>query len=198
MKEIIRLKISLDHSAPLIWREVIVRSDISFTEFHHTIQLMMNWQNYHLFEFSTEGYRIGLIFDDGIDDSLDSNHLLDANTTLLRDIIIDKGELIGYVYDFGDYWKHTIEVLGFTDVLPGEYYPVCMNGEMACPPDDSGGIHQYYLYLEILNDKKHPEYDSLKTWMPRGFKADKCDLVKINKQLLTIKSYIRRWQKRNL
>ena len=198
MKEIIRLKISLDHSAPLIWREVIVRSDISFTELHHTIQLMMNWQNYHLFEFSTEGYRIGMIFDDGIDDGLDINNLLDADTTLLRDIISSEGEAIQYVYDMGDSWKHTIEVLAFANAVPADSYPVCLSGAMACPPDDSGGIHQYYLYLEILNNKKHPEYESLKTWMPRGFKADKCDLVKINKQLLTIKSYIKRWQKRNL
>lgn len=198
MENSILLKISLDYSDPLIWREVVVRADIPFSELHHTIQILMNWQNYHIYEFNTEGYRIGMVFDDDIDDGLNESNLLNADTTLLRDIITDKGELIRYVYDFGDNWKHTIEVMDITKVQPGEYYPVCLNGEMACPPDDCGGIHEYYHFLEILNDKKHPEYPDLKAWMPRGFKADKCDLVKINKNLLTIKTYIKRWQKRNL
>ncbi len=68
----------------------------------------------------------------------------------------------------------------------------------ACPPDDCGGIDQYYYWLDVLNDKKHPEYKDIKSWVPGGFKADRFDIRKINKQLSGIASYIIRWRKRNL
>ncbi|MBN1289718.1 MAG: hypothetical protein JXA49_08800 [Actinobacteria bacterium] len=39
-----------------------------------------------------------------------------------------------YIYDFGDYWKHAIEL---EDILPagkGKQYPVCVGGKRSCPP----------------------------------------------------------------
>lgn len=91
-----------------------------------------------------------------------------------------------------------IEVLEFTDAIPTDSYPVCLSGAMACPPDDCGGIHGYYYYLDVLKDKKHPEYKEIKNWMPRGFKTDSFDIQKINTKLSGISSYINRWRKRNL
>ena len=35
----------------------------------------------------------------------------------------------------------------------------------AGPPEDCGGIHGYYNYLEILADPKHEEHKSIKNWM---------------------------------
>lgn len=43
MKEIIQLKISLEQSKPVIWREILVHKDTSFFELHHIIQITMGW-----------------------------------------------------------------------------------------------------------------------------------------------------------
>ncbi|MFN5477670.1 MAG: plasmid pRiA4b ORF-3 family protein, partial [Sphingobacteriales bacterium] len=59
MKDLLQIKISLDESDPGIWRRVVVHRDTTFFELHHIIQVSMGWQNYHMFEFSIEGYRIG-------------------------------------------------------------------------------------------------------------------------------------------
>ncbi|MBN8687238.1 MAG: plasmid pRiA4b ORF-3 family protein [Chitinophagales bacterium] len=198
MKDIIRLNISLNDSAPLIWRELAVNSDISFAELHHTIQIAMGWKNYHLFEFNTEGYRIGLVFNDGIEDGLDINNLLDADTTLLRDIISSVGETIQYEYDFGANWEHTIEVLDFDDAIATDSYPVCLDGEMASPPDDCLNIHHYYYLLDVLNNKAHPDHGDIGSWISRDFDANAFDIEEINKDLSAIDRYIIQWRKRNL
>ncbi len=72
MIDSIRLRISLNDSAPLIWRELAVSPDISFAELHHAIQLSMPWKNTEQFMFITEGYRIGLLLkgDSNIENSV--------------------------------------------------------------------------------------------------------------------------------
>ena len=53
--EAIRIKISLDKTNPLIWRELLVSRDITFYKLHHAVQIAMGWTNSHLFEFDTFG-----------------------------------------------------------------------------------------------------------------------------------------------
>jgi hypothetical protein len=43
-------------------------------------------------------------------------------------------------------------------------YPVCIDGERACPPEDCGGVDGYYRMLEILKDTSDPEHEEMKTW----------------------------------
>ena len=62
-----QLKISLKNSTPPIWRRVLVKSSISFYELHYTIQIVMGWGNYHLYEFWVGDNLIGILnenFDD--------------------------------------------------------------------------------------------------------------------------------------
>jgi hypothetical protein len=192
MQEFIQLKISLKKSNPLIWREFQVYRDTTFFELHHIIQITMGWQNYHMCEFNLDGYRIGAIFED---DNYGSDSVLDSKTVKLSDVISNKGDIITYEYDFGDGWQHTIEVQDFLDADSNISYPICIDGQMACPPEDCGGIHGFYDYLEILKDKKHPEYKELKTWMPRGYDPTKFDKEKVNKQLDKLDKYIFKWLK---
>jgi len=49
-----------------------------------------------------------------------------------------------YVYDFGDYWEHYIEV----EKIIHDYdanYPVCFDGEGKAPPEDVGGRGGYLM-----------------------------------------------------
>lgn len=199
MKDFIKIKVSLNDTKPQIWRRIQLHKNITFFELHHIIQIAMGWKNYHMFEFKIEGFRIGEIYDDEmLDGYYDKNSQYDCRTTKISDVITDIGETFQYVYDFGDYWKHTLEVEDDFNYSGDAIYPLCVAGDMACPVEDSGGIHGHYQNLEILKDKKHPEYRDTKTWMPRGYDPQKFNLENVNKQLDKIDKYIFNWIKKHM
>jgi len=41
-----------------------------------------------------------------------------------------------YEYDFGDGWIHELEVEDILEPITGAQYPVCVEGEQACPSED--------------------------------------------------------------
>ena len=79
--EALRIKISLNKTNPLIWRELLVSRDITFYRLHHAIQIAMGWTNSHLFEFTIEGYRIGEIYENL--EEQDESHITNAKETKL-------------------------------------------------------------------------------------------------------------------
>jgi len=74
-----------------------------------------------------------------------------------------------YLYDFGDGWKHTIVLEKILDPVPGERYPICIDGARRCPPEDCGGVGDYANLLEDLPDPDHEEYEDTKTWVGPHF-----------------------------
>jgi hypothetical protein len=193
MEDFFQINISLNYSNPTIWRQIHLHKSHTFFELHHIIQITMGWHNYHMYEFNVEGYRIGAIYEDEKVDGFDNNNLLDSATTKLCDVVSSVGDVIKYEYDFGDSWEHTIVVEAFLIASSERAYPMCIAGEMACPPEDSGGIYGHYSNLEILKDKKHPHYKQTKIWMPRGYNPDKFNIDKINKKLDKLDNYISKW-----
>jgi hypothetical protein len=64
-------------------------------------------------------------------------------------------------------------------ILPRESkkkYPVCLEGKLACPPEDCGGIHGYYQCIEAL--KKRDNSDGLLTWLG-SWRPDRFDPKKV-------------------
>jgi len=102
---------------------------------------------------------------------------VDSTTTKLIDILPKNGKPMrfGYDYDFGDGWRHEVLFEGCPPLEPGKRYPVCLEGERSCPPEDVGGVRGYATFLRILADPKHEEYKRLRTWVGRGFHAEKFD-----------------------
>ena len=65
-----------------------------------------------------------------------------------------------YVYDFGDDWRHTIELESITPRDRDVAYPRCIEGENACPPEDcggGGGFHRFKKSMSYLNAADHDE-----------------------------------------
>src|ERR1022692_2405919 len=168
MDEIIQLKISLLNSSPSIWRQIQVHRDTTFFELHHIIQITMGWQNYHLYEFNLEGYRIGEISEDSRSEGFGSDELLNSKDIKLKDVITSHEDMISYEYDFGDGWQHQVFVQDFGKCIRDEY-PICIGGKMRCPPEDCGGLDSFYDYLEILKDKKHLEHKEMVQWFPKKY-----------------------------
>ena len=46
----------------------------------------------------------------------------------------------------------------------GTKFPLCLEGERACPPEDYGGPWGFADYLEALADPKHEQHDELLEW----------------------------------
>ncbi len=193
MQEIIQFKVSLFESKPLIWRQILVHSDTTFFELHHIIQIAMGWDNYHMFEFDLEGYRIGEVDEEEKDNGYGSDQLLDCTSVTLKDLITQKKEVFKYLYDFGDGWKHVIKVENLLNIDTTVNYPICIDGEMNCPPEDCGGIRSFYHCLEVLKDKKSDEYQEISEWFSKKYKPEQFDIGKVNKQLKKLDKYISKW-----
>jgi hypothetical protein len=77
-----------------------------------------------------------------------------------------------YIYDFGDWWEHTVtlekEIVSQQDVA----YPVCLAGERACPPEDSGGPPGYQLFIEAMEDPEHEAHEQYREWIGGEFNAE--------------------------
>ena len=154
----------------------------------------MGWTNGHLFNFSLDKLVIelpkkeGAYFDAILPEDLEK---LDASKTILSEFLNQARQTIIYMYDFGDDWEHEITV---DKILPKENwitYPVCIDGEMNCPPENSGGAYGFYQKLEILKDKQHPDYKEISEWLGKDYDAEYFDLEGANKRLLKIEGYLK-------
>ena len=51
----------------MIWRRLLVRSDSTIADLHHTLQLAMGWEDVHLHQFIIRGKRYGISWLGSID-----------------------------------------------------------------------------------------------------------------------------------
>lgn len=193
MENIIQLKVRLNRTFPEIWRRIQVEKTTSFFELHHIIQIVMGWENYHMFEFNFNGYRIGEPNDEMVGMGFGSKDVLDSKDIKLDSIITDITEIFDYDYDFGDGWNHRIIVEEFHPKKENIQYPRCIEGALKCPPEDCGGIGGYYNLLNVINNKKHPERKEMLEWLGRKYDPNEFNLKKINLQLSKLEKYILDW-----
>ena len=142
-QEIFQFKVTLKHSYPPIWRRFLVRNDISFETLHYVLQHVMGWGNYHAYEFVVRGERI--VNPEGAKPTIFHGKLPATTEVALCQQLKRIGLKFTYIYDFGDNWEH--EVL-FEKRFPfdeNQPLPFCIEGELACPPEDCGGIGGFYL-----------------------------------------------------
>jgi hypothetical protein len=173
------LRITLRDTHPPIWRAVEVTGGTTLHKLHWIFQLTMGWTNSHLHQFlignETYGQRE---FDDDPPPDLRNEH--EAG---LVDVLWRPSAVFVYEYDFGDSWEHDVLVEGIYPRSAGKKYPICIEGERACPPEDCGGVHGFYEMLESIEDPRHPEHEDVLTWLGGGFDPDAFDLAEVNRAL---------------
>jgi hypothetical protein len=151
---LIQLKVSLLDTKPVIWRRIQVE-DCTLVELHSHIQAAMGWQNYHMHKFVVDGESYGTPMSDF------DLEMKDGSLVKLTDFLPTTGKRFRfqYVYDFGDGWRHEILFEGYPPLDKGKKYPVCLEGERACPPEDIGGPWGYIDLLEALADPDHEQHE---------------------------------------
>jgi Plasmid pRiA4b ORF-3-like protein len=158
-----QFKITLIGSNPPIWRRIQV-ADGTLDKLHEHIQTAMGWTNSHLHQFEIGEKRYGdpELLDDGFDDV----ECVDSTRARLSKIVPKTGKRFSftYEYDFGDGWEHEVLFEGCPKKESGKNYPLCLEGDRACPPEDVGGIVGFYEFLEALTDPKHERHEDFKEW----------------------------------
>lgn len=194
----VQVKITLELEKYNVWRRLVVPVDYTFAEFHKIIQRAFGWKDYHLHEFFVfdhrrktyrfqgpnhpashpEGYDpiIQLVGDEqSLDYQEDIPMELDHTVKLAE--YVYKYNSMKYVYDFGDDWRHTIEVEK-TLFIDDKNYPVCIDGEGKTPPEDVGGAYAYEEFLCVIEDKDAPDREYMMTWAEsQGYAEFDIDMV---------------------
>jgi hypothetical protein len=176
-QKIYQLKITLKNIRPPIWRRILVDSDIKLSKLHSIVQTVMGWYDCHLHSWNISGV------DYGEPDEEYESYLLNEKTVKLNKVVLREKFKFSYTYDFGDSWEHEILVEKILPATINTYYPTCIAGKRACPPEDCGGTWCYSELLSILSDPENPEYEEKIEWLEGGFDPEEFDLKEINSRL---------------
>lgn len=185
------MKITLKYSSPPIWRRFVAPSDMPLDVFHGCLQIIMGWDNSHLYEFQVgtrencQRYSSSPIDDffGGMDDfddldDLDDEDAADQDLSFLN----RKGMKFTYVYDFGDSWTHEIVVEDANYDHTGDHPVVVLKGKMNCPPEDCGGMGGYEHILELIKNPAK-DTDGILDWLNNEYDPQEFDIDEINAEL---------------
>ncbi len=131
----------------MIYRRLLVRSDMSLADLHYAIQIAMGWEDFHLHRFSIHGKVCG---------NEDANYIVHYDAPgkpTLEDFAFEPNEKFLYEYDFISWWQHEVRAEKILPLDSKKSYPVCIGGRRACPPEDCGGPWDYQ---ELLHARLNP------------------------------------------
>jgi Plasmid pRiA4b ORF-3-like protein len=181
-ERIYQFRVTLKQFHPPIWRRFQVRS-CTLDKLHERIQTAMGWTNSHLnhFRIGEAYYADPLLMDD---DFVDFGYK-DSTRTKLDDILPRSGDrfVFEYEYDFGDSWLHEVVFEGCLRATPGTQYPICIEGQRACPPEDVGGTGGYARFLETIRDPNDEEHHDTMRWVGGAFDPSKFDADSTTKRM---------------
>lgn len=175
-----KLHVSLDDCPVEVSRTLIVPSNIRLSMLSHVMVRTMGWDGSHLAQF-IKG-KVYYCSKEDIEESWGNQKMYDYSKVALNEVLKRKGSKIKWEYDYGDSWEHTIvlaERIKTTKPMKIEV----TEAKGACPPDDCGGVWGYAHMLDILNDKKHPDYEDTVEWLGSRFNPTKVSIKSLNNGL---------------
>ena len=135
-------RVTLDFEKDVI-RDIEVRSDQSFFEFHQIIIKAFNFNGDQMCSFfmSNKEWEKGeeiVLFDMGFEDSPDSPRVME--NTQLSEMLNKSDEKILYVYDFLRMWVFYVELID--ELIPEKeiIYPVVTNSTGASPDENDKSL----------------------------------------------------------
>jgi hypothetical protein len=154
-----RVLTHLDDSDPTIWRRLDLRSNLTLDLLHQVLQVAFDWTDSHLHRFSLGGgafdHNSQLFlcpYDLDNKEWPEDEDGLPAAETRLDETLSEPGDVLHYLYDYGDNWELTLRL---EDVFPAENdcpAAVVVDGERAAPPEDCGHLVDADSLSEVLPD----------------------------------------------
>ena len=130
---IIQAKVMIQDLQPEIWRRLLLPPELNLAQLHEVLQAAFGWTDSHLHEFIIGGLVYGAPeFDE---DGLNTHTTFEATSVRFLDFDfyhVPKPSFL-YHYDFGDSWRHHIEVEGRIPKDSSLKYPLCIAGARRAP-----------------------------------------------------------------
>jgi hypothetical protein len=189
----------------MVWRRLLVCSDITIADLHYTLQIAFGWSDSHLHCFRIHGAEHGVHHVGG--PFFDS----DAAKMRLANFGFRRREWFLYEYDFNDHWVHEIRIEEILAVDPKRIYPVCVAGRRSAPPEDCGGVSVFMesrrqapwraqrLLDEIAECVRRNDAETLRDYIEqipahhRWLTLDQFDRRRVNRRLLQYATGDREW-----
>ena len=182
VSDIYQIKITLLGTKPPIWRRLLVPADLTLAQLHNVLQIAMGWEDGHMHEFRVGQRRFGQ--PEPADPFMRMPRTESERTARLSAVLGRTGAKMIYTYDFGDGWEHGIVLEKQLPADPGTTYPLCIDGKLACPPEDCGGIPGFYDLLDALDDPNHERHDELSDWIGEDFDPQAFSVDSVNRKLV--------------
>ncbi|MGP4054913.1 plasmid pRiA4b ORF-3 family protein [Mycobacterium sp. 4D054] len=152
-----RVRVDIDGADPPIWRRIDLRSDLTLDFVHQVLQLAFDWTDSHLHRFSLGGgafERASQLFlcSFDVEEADVEDDGVPAAETRLDETLTEPGDVLHYLYDYGDNWELTLRL---EQILPNESggaAAVIVDGERAAPPEDCGHLVDASSLAEVLPD----------------------------------------------
>ncbi len=133
------LRFVLEDADPAVWRSVQVPSTLTLAQLHDLLQAAFGWEDYHLHRFSIGGrswdrgaehFLCPSDVEEGEDDGVPDREVR------LDELLVEPGDSVNYVYDYGDNWDVTVLVTSVAEATDVQL----LDGHGGSPPEDCGGI----------------------------------------------------------
>jgi hypothetical protein len=160
---ILRFRVELLQTDPLVWREIEIVGDATFWGLHVAIQDAMGWQDYHLHRFTIPHPRTRKEQVFGIHNLHQDCDDPPGWATQIASMFTLNNPVARYEYDFGDNWQHSVTLVEVSTRDFRAKYPRCTGGARACPPEDCGGVHRFAEIVAGTID------EDTRRWLPRGY-----------------------------
>jgi hypothetical protein len=163
------IKVRLDLNGKDAIRRLRIPADITFEQLHTVLQAAFGWKNYHQYSFglfeewgdnNTAKPDIKLVI---TKDELSENPGLKQMTGIKVSDYVPKYRKILYAYDYGDDWRHYIEVEKIINDCE-EDLPALLSGEGDSPPEDLGGASCFAEFTKIIDDPTSAKYKDMNAW----------------------------------
>lgn len=182
--KIITLYIELEDINPPIWRRVVVDDDITLRTLHHVIQTAFGWTDSHLHEFNVEGRVYAMRDNKNVLDTIEDREIPGDDRKNKLQKLVYLGQRFDYQYDFGDNWRHSIEVEKINVVAEKMGAAKIIDGARAAPPEDVGATSGYEDFLIEINDPSSEQGRDYLQWVDGPFDPELFDRRSANNALL--------------
>jgi hypothetical protein len=165
--QLFRIRVDLKRSRPPIWRRLDVRSDIRLDALHQVLQAAFSWDDYHLWRFCLGGEpfdrdnQLFLCPWDVEEGEIADEGGIPAGAVRLDECLQSPGDVLGYVYDYGDNWQLSLRLEATLPAAPDAQLAVCIDGRRAAPPEDCGSLRDAEELAEVLDDPARFELDEV-------------------------------------
>ncbi len=150
-----RVRVDLGEAHPPIWRRLDLRSDLTLAALHQVLQTAYGWSDSHLHRFSIGGEPFDMAAEWFLCD-FDADEGEDEGTpgseVTLDETLAAPGEVLHYVYDYGDHWDLTLRLEEVRPATGPGPEARCVDGSGAAPPEDCGGLRDAEDLAEVLSD----------------------------------------------